>query len=358
MHVWILADISRNVPGGMRRHMELHAEGLRRAGHEATLIFSEDVVGFEPLLQLRAPGLRSFLALRSRYRKERPDLVNVHAACAPGWIAARRAGAVSAKIVVMSYAADEPHIGLRRPRDLLRLANAALPARATFRDANGIWCVNQQDAEYYVANYGIQRSRIGRFPHAVSDMFFSIDSDSTRPARLLFVGTWIVRKGMDVLTEALDRVVAALPHVEITLAGTLSGEARVRSTLSAAVSRQTRVVDVATDRELAELYATSTLLLLPSRYEGLPISMLEAMACGCPTLAAANSGMLDVIENGRNGWLEPSFDPARWSERICYLLQRPDELAAASRGARILAQAFRIDTVAKNVIEWYRSLPA
>jgi glycosyltransferase involved in cell wall biosynthesis len=355
--VWILADVSRSVPGGMRRHMELHAEGLTRLGESATVLLAEDVQGFDAMKSWRAPGARMLLALRDRYRTERPDIVNVHTQCSPAWIAARRSGLVDSKIVVMSYAADEPAVAFREPRDLLRWARVAVPARSTFRHADGIWCVNQEDAEYYIATYGVERRRIGRFPHAVSDSFYAPEPAVARnPMRLLYVGTWIHRKGIDVLTAALDRVVRTLPEVEIVLAGTLASDAELRGQLSAEVSARTRVIPVANDAELRELYRSSALLLIPSRREGLPITMLEGMACGCPPLAAANSGMLDAVEPGDNGWLEVSFDPARWASRVIELLRHPERLERASRGAAATAERFRIETVARDVRAWYESL--
>jgi glycosyltransferase involved in cell wall biosynthesis len=355
--VWILADVWRSVPGGMRRHMELHAEGLERLGESATVLLAEDVQGFDQLKSLRAPGARMLLALRDRYREERPDIVNVHTLCAPAWIAARRSGLVDSKIVVMSYAADEPAVAFREPRDLLRWARVALPARSTFPRADGIWCVNQEDAEYYVSTYGVDRRRVGRFPHAVADSFYAAEPEVARePARLLYVGTWIHRKGNDVLTAALARVVRERPDTSIVLAGTLAGEDEIRPQLGPEVSERTRIVPRAEDAELRRLYRESTLLLIPSRREGLPITMLEGMTCGCPPLAAANSGMLDAVVPGENGWLEVSFDPARWAARILELLAQPESLARASRGALKTAEGFRIESVARDVRAWYASL--
>lgn len=357
MKVWILADVSRSVPGGMRRHMELHAEGLERIGASATVLLAEDMQGLDLLKSLRAPGARTLVALRDRYLAERPDIVNVHTQCAPAWIAARRSGFLGSRVVVMSYAADEPAVGWREPRDVLRWARVALPARTAFPHADGIWCVNQEDAEYYVGTYGVERRRIGRFPHAVADSFYAAEPRAVRrPAQLLYVGTWIHRKGIDVLTTALDRVVRARPDVEIVLAGTLAGDSDVRANLGAKVSSRTRVVPQAEDAELRELYRSSSLLLIPSRREGLPITMLEGMACGCPPLAAANSGMLDAVEPGENGWLEVSFDPERWGARILALLGQPERLERASRGAAQTAESFRIETVARAVRGWYETL--
>lgn len=358
MRVWILADVSRAAPGGMRRHMELHAEGLERTGHTATLLFAEDIADNAPrAVPRRAPGLRAYLSLRDRFERERPDIVNVHTQCAPGFIVARSLGQISGKVVVMSYAADETAVSIRSAWDVLRWGRAAVPARLTFPRADGIWCVNRQDLEYYATKYGVDRERLRLFPHAVSDRFYEAARDVPRDGRqILFVGTWIHRKGVDVLAPALERVTERRPDLRVVLAGTLSGESTVRAALSPRLAERVQVLDRANDDELAELYRSSVLLLVPSRREGLPIGMLEAMACGCPPLAAANSGMLDVIRPGENGWLETSFDPERWASRITELLERPDALARASEGATESARAFRVTTVAESVAAWYEML--
>jgi glycosyltransferase involved in cell wall biosynthesis len=359
LHVWILGDILRDVPGGMRRHMELHAEGLERLGHRATLLARDAFPLRTPVsISRRLPGLRSLMALLPRYRRERPDIINVHSLCAPAWVCARTLGLVDAKLVAMSYAAAETGLGVHTLRDGLRWALAAMPPRLTFRRLDGIWCVNNQDLDLYVDGYGVDRARVVLIPHAVDDLFYAppVEQTPRRPRRLLFVGTWIERKGIDVLAAALAQVVAALPDVEVELCGTLSGEDAVRAALAPAVSARTNVVVQASSGELMRHYLSSTLLLVPSRVEGLPISMLEAMACGCPPLAAANSGMLDVIEPDRNGWIERTFDPQRWAARIIELLGRPADLEAASRGAKNTADAFRLDRVTREAVSWYQRL--
>ena len=358
MNVWIIAQVSRSIPGGMRRHMELHAEGLCRLGEQATLFFEEELGdGLARHVSPRAPGLRSLSALRERLRREPPDVVNVHTQCAPAWIMAKMSGLLRARVVVMSYAADEGGLRVEAPRDVLRWLRIAVPARTTFPFADGIWCVNQTDLAYYRDRYGVPAHKLVCLPHAVGDEFYGDGENEPRDARqLLFVGSWIQRKGVDVLVAALEQVVERAPDTKIVLAGTLVEDAELARRLPPKLLPHTRTFCTIGDRELARLYRQSSLLLLPSRREGLPIVMLEAMACGCPTLAAANSGMLDVIVPGKNGWLESSFDPARWAERCLALLAAPDLVRAVSREAVETARRFRIEAVATASRDWYRAL--
>ena len=62
------------------------------------------------------------------------------------------------------------------------------------------------------------------------------------------------------------------------------------------------------DLDLAKLYQRSDALLFPSRFEGLPIAVLEAMACAKPVIAANTSSLAEIIEDGVNGMLCPSDD--------------------------------------------------
>jgi len=355
VNVWIIAHVTRSLPGGMRRHMELHAEGLRRLGERASLFFEEDLgQGSAEHISPRLPGLRSFLALRELRAREPPDVVNVHTQSAPAWILAARSGLLRSRVVVMSYAADEVGLTIERPRDLVRFLRVAVPARSTFRFADGVWCVNRTDLAYYRDEYGVSDEKLVCLPHAVADEFYREGADEERnPKQILFAGSWIQRKGTDVLVSALERLVADMPELKIVFAGTLVEESVLEAQLPAAMRPHVRTFCTIDDAALARLYRQSSLLLLPSRREGLPIVMLEAMACGCPALAAANSGMLDVIVPGTNGWLERSFDPARWAARCRELLNAPALIERASRGARETARSFRIEAVARAARDWY-----
>jgi glycosyltransferase involved in cell wall biosynthesis len=362
LKVWIIADIPRAIPGGMLRHMQLHAEGLRRLGHEASLFCSED---FRTLgrraLDARLPGTRSVATLLGRARQERPNLLNVHTLTAPAWIAAQQLGLLGdARVVVMSYGADERTTpiapGVRGQLARLRLV---IPARTTLPRAAGFWCVNSEDRAFVMDRYRLPPERVALIPHAVDDLFYDLaDAPPREPERLLFVGTWIKRKGTELLAAALPRVCARRPALKIVLAGTIVDEPTVRATLPAEIQGALTVCPVVTPEALRRLYRESTMLLVPSELEGLPIVMLEAMASGCPPLAAANSGMVDVIRDGRNGWLLATRAPAVWADRIEALLADTDALTRAGGGARVSGAQFRIEPVTEEAVAFYRRLGA
>jgi D-inositol-3-phosphate glycosyltransferase len=288
-------------------------------------------------------------------------VINVHSLCAPAFILARRAGLLPGRVVVMSYAADERGLSFfpqtRMPR-ALRLLRTHVPFRATMRFADGIWCVSRVDADYYVERYGVDPRRTKFIPHAIEPAFFEPSDVPRRQHQLAFVGTWIYRKGKDVLAGAIREVIRARPEATLVVAGTLGSEDEVRSSMPEVPADRLRVIPKLDDTALRSLYHESALLLVPSRLEGMPFAMLESMACGCPTLAAANSGMLDAITEGENGWLMDTFEPHAWASRLIDLLSNPARLRSASDAAHRHAETFRLRTLSRATLDWYESLSA
>ncbi len=83
-----------------------------------------------------------------------------------------------------------------------------------------------------------------------------------------------------------------------------------------------------------EVYVASDVLLMPSRFEGLPMTLLEAMAMGLPVVASKLDGIAEVIADGHEGLLVESGDAGGFAESISRLLENPalgSELAGNAR---------------------------
>ena len=82
-----------------------------------------------------------------------------------------------------------------------------------------------------------------------------------------------------------------------------------------------------------QVYLAADVVLMPSLFEGLPMSLLEAMAMRVPVVASALDGIAEVVEDGRDGFLVPSGDAKLFCERVCQLIENPPlagELGAAA----------------------------
>jgi glycosyltransferase involved in cell wall biosynthesis len=89
----------------------------------------------------------------------------------------------------------------------------------------------------------------------------------------------------------------------------------------------------------AQLYNTAECLLLPSRREGFPAVVGEAMSCGTPVLASNVGGVSELVAEGETGWLIPPGDDAALKRALALLLADPETTASMRSAARATAKA-------------------
>lgn len=121
---------------------------------------------------------------------------------------------------------------------------------------------------------------------------------------------------------------------------------------------ETRVTGfIASADELARWYAAADCLLFPSRADNLPCTILEAMACGTPTIGYDVGGVPDLITSERNGRLVPCGDVAALAGALAEVLDRPELLRRWSEAARQRAVSdFSKERFLNNHLAIYREL--
>jgi len=150
-------------------------------------------------------------------------------------------------------------------------------------------------------------------------------------AEVLIVARLVPQKGIQVLLEAARTVLQSHPRARFTLAG----DGPLRLELEAQAERlgiSKQVHFLGTVQDTPELLARCDLFVLPSLWEGMPLSLLEAMAAGRPAVATAVSGSAELILDEETGLLVPAGDPAALAAAMTRLLQDPE--AAEAMGAR------------------------
>jgi len=96
-----------------------------------------------------------------------------------------------------------------------------------------------------------------------------------------------------------------------------------------------------------------------SRSEGFCNALLEAMACGVPSVVTRVGGNPEAIREGENGFMVAVEDDAAAAERLLYLLRNPERAAQIGEKARTSAQTrFSAETMIKSLISLYRDLLA
>ncbi len=139
----------------------------------------------------------------------------------------------------------------------------------------------------------------------------------------------------------------ALGRPDVTGVWVGDGELAERVATQARQTPGVRVVLAGQRGNVPELLPAFDVFALPSRYEGLPTVVVEAMVCGIPVVATAVNAVGDVVVPGETGLLVPPGRPALMADAVRYLLDSPDaaaRMAAAARarlGQRFGEQALR-----------------
>jgi glycosyltransferase involved in cell wall biosynthesis len=149
---------------------------------------------------------------------------------------------------------------------------------------------------------------------------------------LLSVGRLRYQKGQDILLQALPQVLEKFPNVLLLIAG----EGILRQELQAEAIRlnvSERVKFLGVRDDVPVLMSLADLFLFPSRFEGMPNALLEAMGYGLPVIATAVQGVDEIVRDSENGLIIPLDDPEKVSEAILRLLNDPEERQRLGKAA-------------------------
>ena len=153
---------------------------------------------------------------------------------------------------------------------------------------------------------------------------------------VLAVGRLHEQKGFDLLLQAWKPIEEKYPDWTLRIVG----EGPKREELEALVKtlKLKRVALLGRTNEVINEYAQASLFVLSSRYEGLPLALIEAMWCGTPSIAFdCPNGPAALLANDR-GWLVANGNISALSKQIEYVITHPDEAAERAQKAQTYAQ--------------------
>jgi glycosyltransferase involved in cell wall biosynthesis len=176
---------------------------------------------------------------------------------------------------------------------------------------------------------GVPAAKLHRCPYGVDLRRFSPRPRADARFRVLFVGSASIRKGIGYLLEAVRPLVRA-KRLELWLVGAVASDAR--PLLARHADLFVRQGFVAPER-LADVYSQGSVLVLPSVEEGLGRVQAQAMACGLPVIATRNTGVEDLLTDGREGFIVPIRDGAAIRDRLEWMLDHPAEREAMGAAA-------------------------
>jgi len=190
---------------------------------------------------------------------------------------------------------------------------------------------------------GVDESKLFLTPTAVDgELFRPQPRPNPSPFRVLFTGQLSQRKGLSYLLEGFRR--AAIPGAELLLVGPSVGSTRVWKH-----SPGVRHRGPVHHRELPAHYQASDVYVMPSLVEGLPQTVLEAMASGLPVVVSENTAGPEIVTDGVNGYVVPIRDPAAIAERLTELYEDDDRRRSMGELARKRAEELSLDAYGARI---------
>ena len=181
-----------------------------------------------------------------------------------------------------------------------------------------------------------------------------VSRDQSRPL-ISFVGRMSFQKGLDVLMDAMDSY-GGDPGFDLAIAGKgeLSDWLAQRHSTSLAKQSIT-ILGLVSDSEKRWLYENSQCITIPSRFEGLPTVMLEAMHSGTPVVMADVNGLGPMLEGSGSGISVPPEDPSSLASAMAHVA-KADEQTTSSWGSsgRDASRDYQWDRVTDRILEVYR----
>lgn len=174
---------------------------------------------------------------------------------------------------------------------------------------------------------------------------------------IVSVGSLVPHKGQEVLIRAMTDIRSRVPDSTLTIVGDGSERARLERLsdeldMKGAVRFTGRVADVGEYLSDADLFALPSL-----EREGLGISILEAMASGLPVVATECGGIVEIVENERNGLLVPPGDSAALSNALLRLMQERELSVRMAENARDrVEKEFTLEKMCTDLLDIYKGI--
>jgi glycosyltransferase involved in cell wall biosynthesis len=163
------------------------------------------------------------------------------------------------------------------------------------------------------------------------------------------------QKGHSFLFDALAKE-PALAELRLIVIG----DGPLRASLErqvAALGLSPRVSFLGSRRDLGDLLSVMDIFVLPSLWEGLPLSMVLAMGAGLPVVTTSVAGIPEVVRDGQSGLLVPPGDSAALAAALTRLVQSSDTREALGATARgFVLPRFGVDRYVASVVSVYERL--
>jgi glycosyltransferase involved in cell wall biosynthesis len=207
---------------------------------------------------------------------------------------------------------------------------------------------------------GISKDKIVYLPNSVDTDLFKPQNQKENNM-LLFIGRITASKGLHILMKSLQYikepirlVIIGLPHWDLNYFQSVLGLIEKENRKG---KHEIIYLGAKNQAELVEWYQKSSILILPSFYEGFPLTVLEAQVCETPVIATPVGGIPEIIKNNQTGILIPRNNPICLAEAVQYLLENEDvRYKMGQIGREHVIKEYSLHSTVKKLITIYKQI--
>ena len=207
---------------------------------------------------------------------------------------------------------------------------------------------------YKIDGVGVNLERFHPLPSSEKNTLRTEKGLSPNDFILMYTAEFIPRKNHKFLFDMLPDLKAKIPSLKIVLCG--KGRFLEHFKNYAVQNKMNYVVFTGYTKEVAVWCGISDVLVMPSFQEGLPLSMIEAVATGLPVVASNVRGHQDVIEDGMNGFLCDLNRPEDFIRCITLLYKNPALRQEMGRRNVGVAKRFSLGEILPRMEKIYREM--
>ncbi len=292
--------------------------------------------GHKPARWKDLPALT--LDLKRVIRQVKPDLIH--------------AGPIQSAALLAALSGFQPLVSMSWGSDLLKDADKNWRMRQITRFTLRHSRVLVGDCEAVrqkAIAFGFPSVRIVIFPWGVDlDQYAPgpADIDTHLPGQftLLSLRSWQPVYGVDMVARAFIQAASLAPNLHLLLLGTGAMAAQIHAMLEGSpVISQVSFGGQVSQKDLPRFYRSANLYISASHSDGSSVSLMEALACGCPVLVSDIPGNREWITPDREGWLFPDGDANALADGMLkaarLAVTQPDVFSAIAAAARLKAEA-------------------
>ncbi|MBF0344783.1 MAG: glycosyltransferase family 4 protein [Nitrospirae bacterium] len=326
--------------GGQEKRVLAEAYALMQRGHYVCIVCREHA-------RLKTEALKKgvtvyTMPLKSSYdltsiwqlvkylRQHRFDVVNTHSG-KDSWI-----GGLAARIAKTPVLVRTRHLNIKLKRNVINFIHYLPDAYIT---------CGQNMRDTLVQECGFPQDKVVSIPTGVAKEFFDTRRDLHAKSKygldagsVVIANVGILRtvKGQEITLQAFKKVLTELPHAKCLLVGDGPGRNRLLN-VAKTLGISDNVIFTGYVDNVPDIYSFTDVSVLSSLSEGVPQSVLQAMAAGVPVVATRVGGVPEIVDHGGTGLLVDSGDHEALAAEILRLVKNPALAAELTKNAKTYA---------------------